>query len=94
MERTDMPWHGPQWKCNEGYIIDEETGMAKICAKGLCTLHFYHAYPGDKLVISYKNYEYQVLTYENRIDKKYIYTYDYQQEENWASYDYRKERSV
>ena len=49
MERTDMPWHGPQWKCNEGYIIDEETGMAKICAKGLCTLHFYHAYPGDKL---------------------------------------------
>lgn len=94
MKRAGRPRHDPEWKCNEGYIIDEETGLAKSCAHGLCTLHFYHAYPDDKLVIAHENYEYQVLIYSGSVDEKYIYTYDYQPEENWAGYDHREESLV
>lgn len=87
MKKAGRPRHDPEWKCNEGYIIDEETGLAKSCAHGLCTLHVYHAYPNDRLVVNCADYEYQVLIYGGRADEKYIYTYDYQQEENWAVYD-------
>ena len=89
MERAGTLRYGPEWKCNDGYRIDVETGMAKGCTDSRCTLHFYHALPGDRLALICEDYEYQVLIYGNRVDEKYIYTYDYQQEENWASYDCR-----
>ena len=51
MERAGTLRYGPEWKCNDGYRIDVETGMAKGCTDSRCTLHFYHALPGDRLAL-------------------------------------------
>lgn len=54
--------------------------------KRMSTLHFYHAISGDKIQLLDDNYQYAVATYAPVFDDKYIYTYDYQKEENWTTY--------
>lgn len=76
----------PEWKATEGYSINKENGTAERYINRACTLHFYLAKPGDRLHLSDRSYEYAVATYQLKIDPRFIYTYDYQKEENWTEY--------
>lgn len=78
-----------------GYGIDCVTGKARACEKSMCSLVYYHAYPGDMLVIRTKggNTNFgagsiclKLALYRLEIDSRYIYTYAYQEEENWATF--------
>lgn len=82
----------PKWKATEGYTVNEEDGIVRKQGDSACTLHFYLAESGDLLHLLDERYEYAVATYGFEVDSKYIYTYDYQQEENWAGYrqDFRE----
>lgn len=80
---VDRIW---EWKATGGYTIHEESGITKRREDRACTLHFYLAEKGDVLHLLDRKYEYAVATYGLRTDPKYLYTYDYQPEENWAEY--------
>lgn len=70
-----------------GFRLSLYTGMLE---KGFpdrwSTLHFYHAYPGCSLALLDCAYEYAVAIYSMERPEHYIYTYDYQREENWSTY--------
>ena len=83
LEMVDRIW---EWKATGGYTIHEESGITKRREDRACTLHFYLAEKGDVLHLLDRKYEYAVATYGLRTDPKYLYTYDYQPEENWAEY--------
>lgn len=51
------------------------------------TLHFYHAFPGDRIHISDSRYEYAIATYSLEREDTWLYTYSYQKEENWSTYN-------
>ena len=76
----------PEWKVMEGYGIDWESGAAVTGEGSACTLHFYQAFPGDMLRLLDQEYEYAVAVYEKKTDSRYLYTYDYEPEENWTTY--------
>lgn len=79
--------HEPEWKLTKGYKIEPEDGTIVAGSEtDICSLHFYHAYKGDKLILSDDKYEFVVAEYLSIRDEKYIYTYDYQKEENWTTY--------
>lgn len=75
------------WKLTVGYGIDCDTGRIVKQENTAVTLHFYHAYPGDRLHLLAPAYEYAVAFYRQEPDLKYIYTYDYEPEENWTVYE-------
>ncbi len=50
------------------------------------TLHFYHAFPGDRLHLLNQQYEYAVAVYSLDREETFLYTYSYQKEENWSTY--------
>ncbi len=76
----------PEWKATGGYTINGKNGIAQRQEDRACTLHFYRAEKGDMLHLLDGKYEYAVATYALKTDPKYIYTYDYQPEENWTEY--------
>ena len=86
----------PEWKATGGYTIHEKNGIARQQEDRACTLHFYLAEKGDVLHLLDDKYEYAVATYGIRINPKYIYTYDYQPEENWTEYrhDFEQEKLI
>lgn len=72
-----------------GYKISQETGMLeKTDDTWMSTFRLYHAYPGDCLKLEDMSYRYGVATYDKHIDGTYIYTYAYQKEQNWATYNH------
>lgn len=52
----------------------------------MADFRFYRVNTGDKLECSTKDYEYNLATYSEEIETRLIYTYCYQDEENWATY--------
>lgn len=52
------------------------------------TLHFYHAYPGDYVVLDSEDYEFAIASYSLEWESWYTYTYFYDKDECWASYIY------
>lgn len=74
------------WKLTTGYGIDPQTGRTVKQEDMAVTLRFYHAYPGDRLQLLDTAFEYAVALYRPEPDLKYIYTYDYEPEENWTTY--------
>lgn len=76
----------PEWRVTKGYTINEESGLAETDRDCACTLHFYLAEPGDFLHLLDDRYVYAVATYKPEADPKYLYTYAYQEEENWTQY--------
>ncbi len=82
----------PVWKAAKGYTIHTESGIAERlesedCRRDYyCTLHFYLSEPGDILRLQDDRYEFAVATYALQVEDRYIYTYDYQPEENWTVY--------
>lgn len=74
----------PEWKMDAGYGLDR-SGKAVKRKETAATLRFYRAVAGDRLRLLDRNYEYAVAVYGGGPDPKYIYTYDYEPEENWTS---------
>lgn len=70
-----------------GKSINHEDGMLKEEPDCIVTQHFYKASLGNKLHLADMTYEYQVATYSMQRDFKYLYTYDYQREQNWSTYN-------
>lgn len=74
------------WRIDAGYDIDAATGIACRENGGLCTLHFYHAAAGDRLLLRDPHYEYRVALYRAERPAEFLYTYAYQPEESWTVY--------
>ncbi len=70
-----------------GKSIQQEDGMLKEESDCIATAHFYKSITGSMLQLVDKDYEYQIATYSMQRDLKYLYTYDYQREQNWATYN-------
>lgn len=73
----------PEWKIETGYGLDA-AGRAVKREGTAATLRFYHALPGDKIRLLNDGFEYAVAVYGSGPDPRYIYTYDYEPEENWT----------
>lgn len=70
-----------------GASVNFETGFyEKNHDDCMADFHFYEVNPGDSLCFDAKDFEYQLAFYNAEIDEKYIYTYCYSQEENWATF--------
>lgn len=54
--------------------------------KHMTTEEFYHAMPGSKVYLVDKAFLFAVAIFSPKREEKYIYTYDYQPEENWTTY--------
>lgn len=74
------------WKIAGGYGIDQETGRILKREGCAASLRIYRAQRGDRLVLQDKDCEYKIAYYDPGPDEKYIYTYDYEPEENWTRY--------
>lgn len=85
-----------------GTTIFASTGMlGKDYPNRMSTLHFYKAREGSKVCLLNSDYYFNVATYSLNFEEKYIYTYSYQQEQSWTTYNhdlsgdsYRKEDYV
>lgn len=72
-----------------GYKISQETGMIERTDNTwLSTFKLHHAFPGTYLKLEDMFYRYGVATYDKHIDGTYIYTYSYQKEQNWTTYNH------
>lgn len=54
----------------------------------MSTLHFYKAVNGSKISLLNSNYYFNVATYSLNFDSRYIYSYCYQAEESWTTYNH------
>lgn len=71
------------WKINPG------TGMVESAQPNrMASLQFYQAYPGSCLQLRDMTYRYAIATYDKKTDGTLIYTYCYQEEENWTTYNH------
>lgn len=70
-----------------GWTINRETGFAERAGKDSCaTYHFYKATAGSMIRCKNRAYEYQLFAYTLETEERLIYSYCYQEEENWATY--------
>lgn len=75
------------FQLKEKSLIDSENGFyKKQCPEGMSDFHFYRVTKGDEIICSDQNYCYSVAFYSEKIEERFIYTYCYQEEENWATY--------
>lgn len=71
-----------------GTTIFASTGMLGQNHKDrMSTQHFYRAIKGSKIILLDKDYYFNVATYSLDFDDKYIYTYSYQPEQSWTTYN-------
>lgn len=76
-----------RFQLDPGTALDAENGFyQKGSAECMADFHFYRVNPGDRLVNHSRTYEYCLCTYSEEIEDRLIYTYCYQEEENWAKY--------
>ena len=74
--------------------INSSTGFAEKTAPDRCaTYRFYKATAGSRIYWKNLTYEYQLFVYSQDTEERLIYTYCYQQEENWASFCLEKSLS-
>ncbi len=72
-----------------GYKIEQSTGfLVEECPDCMASADFYYADAGSRIVWQNPAYEYGIATYSTAVDGTYIYTYCYQKEENWTSYNH------
>jgi len=72
-----------------GKRIDDATGLLTDSGKNVMTTYkLYHVEKGDVVEVTNTDYEFCVGTYSGDIDGQLIYTYCYQPEENWTSYNH------
>ncbi|WP_310550752.1 metallophosphoesterase family protein [Paenibacillus glufosinatiresistens] len=85
-----------------GVTIYASTGRAGYGVPDrMSSLHFYKAYPGSQIILRDVRYLFNVATYSLEVNPKYIYTYDYEPECSWTTYNgdlngntYRQENYV
>lgn len=76
-----------KWTITCGYQINKESGIMEKCGQNVAsTMFFQYAKKGDKLCLLDRDYVCEVYIYALQVEDKYIYTYDYQLEENWTTY--------
>lgn len=72
-----------------GKVIDSATGKLMSADESwMSTFLLYHAQKGSTLTLLDAQYQYTIATYANQVDGTYIYTYCYQEEENWTTYNH------
>lgn len=72
-----------------GLKLSADSGMIeKADDTWMTTYKIYHAVPGSYLKLNDPAYRYGVATYDRQVDGTYIYTYCYQKEENWTTYNH------
>lgn len=77
-----------QFQFELGASFQQETGFfVKNYPEWMADFHFYKVTAGDEVVCSDPVFCYCISSYSSEIDDSLIYTYCYQQEENWASYN-------
>ena len=70
-----------------GAFIDENSGFYRDGNdQSMADFRFYRVNPGDRLINNDPKYEYNLKGYSEEVEESWIYTYSYQGEENWASY--------
>lgn len=76
-------------KAEVGLKLNAETGMVEDSDDTwMATYHLYYAFPGSYLSLNNSQYRYAVATYDKQVNGSYIYTYCYQKEENWTTYNH------
>lgn len=69
--------------------IMPDTGHSEYDVTGyMATEFFYKANPGSYIELLDSRFEYAVATYSEEINGTYIYTYSYEKEENWSTYNH------
>ncbi len=75
-------------KLQIGWELDTETGKCtKATMCNMSTLLFYRVYPGDSIRLQNQTYQYRYTFYSLERPEEYIYTYSYQEEQQWTTYD-------
>lgn len=78
-----------------GLKVSYETGELESVQNNLmATEHFYKAELGSILHLQLEEYSFAVVTYSLERDMKYLYTYDYQKEENWTTYNHNLTQEI
>ncbi|OOM79967.1 metallophosphoesterase [Clostridium sp. BL-8] len=76
-------------KVKAGTTIFASTGiLGKNSPNRMSTEFFYKAFKGNKIILLNSDYYFNVATYSLNFDDKYIYTYCYQEEECWTTYNH------
>lgn len=69
--------------------IDSATGkIIPADESWMSTFFLYRARKGSVLTLLNSQYQYAIATYASQVDGTYIYTYCYQEEENWTAYNH------
>lgn len=72
-----------------GLKLSPDTGMIESGDDTwMATYRIYHAQAGSYLKLNDDAYRYGVATYNAEVNGTYIYTYCYQKEENWTTYNH------
>lgn len=70
-----------------GWQINTESGMCERASDDcMSTFLFLSVFEGSVLSINSNDYEYKVFYYSKDIPEEYIYTYSYQDEQQWTNY--------
>lgn len=70
-----------------GWRINTENGMCERASEDcMITFLFFSVYEGSVLSLNSSDYEFKVFYYSKNIPETYIYTYSYQDEQQWTTY--------
>lgn len=73
-----------------GWELDTLTGKCTRAADcNMSTLLFYHVTKGDRIRLTDPAYQYRYAFYSLERPAQYIYTYSYQEEQQWTTYEKR-----
>ncbi len=77
------------WLATAKYQISDKTGCIELntCNDTFCTLEYSYAYKGAHVQMIKGNARVQLYLYRPEYDDKYIYTYDYEPQESWTTYE-------
>lgn len=77
-----------------GLKLSPDTGMIESGDDTwMATYRIYYAWAGSYLKLNDDTYRYGVATYNAEVNGTYIYTYCYQKEENWTTYNHDYQES-
>lgn len=82
-----MKTHRVHLALRKGYAVNAENGyLEKEHEECMTTEKLYHAYQGSRLCLLDGDFCFAVSVYSLEREEKYIYTYDYQKEQNWTTF--------
>ncbi|MGB4660447.1 MAG: metallophosphoesterase [Mobilitalea sp.] len=96
-DKSNKESHKEAHKETHKVVLEAKAGIRLSLATGeleighpnrMTTQHFYKAEKGSRLHLLCQDYTFAVATYSLDRDMTYIYTYAYQKEENWTTYQH------